>query len=381
MTFPRPAKILHVFPSFRIGGVPLRTAGLIKAWAEEPACGLHHKILALDGALGAAGHLDGCASASCSAFEAASGGLFRRLKAIGRRLEGEAPDLLITYNWGAIEWAAANRLGSRRPHVHFEDGFGVEEARRQLRRRVWFRRFALSHCDRVVVPSKTLERIAKDLWRLDAKQIAFVPNGVDVAAFDPNTNDSKTVSPAGGVERGVVGTLAPLRPEKDLGFLIDACAVMNAPAKLRIAGDGGERHRLERQTQALGLEDVVSFLGHKDDVIGFLRSIDIFALTSLTEQMPISVLQAMAAGKAIAALDVGDVKDMVADVNRPFILAAGTRDGFAALLDRLIGDPVLCEALGRANRKKVEDAYGVETMRRAYGEIFGEALGRGEAPR
>ena len=96
-------------------------------------------------------------------------------------LRAHRPDLLITYNWGSLEWAMANwpRLV---PHVHIEDGFGPEEADRQLLRRVWTRRLLLSN-SRVVVPSRTLERIALHVWKLSPSRVRYIPNGVDCQRF------------------------------------------------------------------------------------------------------------------------------------------------------------------------------------------------------
>ena len=92
------------------------------------------------------------------------------------------PALLVTYNWGAIEWALAAAF-TNIPYIHVVDGFGPEEAERQLARRVWFRRLALARCSRVVVPSRTLYRLAKEVWRLPEERIVYIPNGVDPVRF------------------------------------------------------------------------------------------------------------------------------------------------------------------------------------------------------
>jgi L-malate glycosyltransferase len=76
------------------------------------------------------------------------------------------PDLLLTYNWGAIEWAMANRLLPVSRHIHLEAGFSQGEADAQIPRRVLFRRWALARCALVVVPSRRLEELACGVWRL-----------------------------------------------------------------------------------------------------------------------------------------------------------------------------------------------------------------------
>ena len=77
---------------------------------------------------------------------------------------------------------------------------------------------------------------------------------------------------------------------------------------------------LESQSRAMGLDDIVTFTGAIEDPARLLGVFDVFALSSDTEQMPISVLEAMAAGLPVASVDVGDVKEMLSLENRPFVV-------------------------------------------------------------
>ena len=98
----------------------------------------------------------------------------RRFRAALREI---APDLLVTSNWGSIEWALA-RIGTGVPHLHMEDGFGPEERARQMPRRVLARRLLLRRAT-VVLPSRLLWRIATEIWRLPQSRLRLLPNGVD----------------------------------------------------------------------------------------------------------------------------------------------------------------------------------------------------------
>jgi glycosyltransferase involved in cell wall biosynthesis len=100
------------------------------------------------------------------------------------------------------------------------------------------------------------------------------------------------------------------------------------------------------------------------------RGFAVFALSSDTEQMPLSVLEAMAAGLPVAATDVGDVAAMLAEANRPFVVAlddAALARAMAALLDR----PDLARAVGAANRARAAAEYDEATMVRGYEALFG----------
>jgi len=164
--------ILHVFPTFKIGGAQVRFAELAKGFGNR----FSHTVIAMDGSYAAAQFLPPDVDIKLGGVPAAGGSLMARLSRYRRDLAAQAPDLLITYNWGSIEWALAN-LTMGTPHIHIEDGFGPEEADRQLPRRVWTRRLALRR-SQVIVPSLTLQHMALHVWRLDSARVHYIPNGI-----------------------------------------------------------------------------------------------------------------------------------------------------------------------------------------------------------
>lgn len=283
--------------------------------------------------------------------------------------------MLLTYNWGTTDWALANTLSPVCRHIHLEDGFGVEEADRQFARRVLFRRIALARTSRVVVPSQTLVDIATRVWKLSPDRVLHIPNGVDCSEFAGPRQPAPHIGFRKSPDELVVGTIAPLRPEKNLELLLRAFAAVaeRFTARLLIAGEGPERPKLSALAKELRIEDKVVFTGHVAAVQEVLGVLDVFAMTSKTEQMPFSVLQAMAAARPIAAVDVGDVKRMLAPDNRAFVAPKKNEHEFRSVLERLLADPVARFDLGLQNQAHVRANYPQERMFVAYESLFGES--------
>ena len=358
--------VLHVFPSFGIGGVPLRMVRIINHLGKR----FRHTVIALDNNFDAVEGVDGDLDVTVLPVRGVERGMLHNLAGGALALRRLRPDLLLTYNWGAIEWAAASRFSSVSRHLHLEAGFSLGEADSQIPRRVLFRRWALARCALVVVPSRQLEDLARRVWQLPVSRVVYVPNGVDTARFATPISDGVPCFTRRPGEM-VIGTVAPLRLEKNIGRLLRVFAMLkfSHPLRLIIAGDGGQRASLEQLAAELGIADRVIFTGQvvPEAVLG---TFDIFALSSDTEQMPNALLEAMAASRAIAAVNVGDVKKIVCEENREFIVDRDDAMAFAGALTRLLCNSERRQALGCANRRRVVTEFSQERMFSAYSQIF-----------
>jgi glycosyltransferase involved in cell wall biosynthesis len=363
---------LHVFPSFKSGGVPIRIANVL----NHAGPSLRHTIVAMDGAFAARSRLDPGLNVTFQPMPDISRNPLRAVVHLRSMLRAAAPSLLLTYNWGAVEWVLANCLAPVCPHLHFESGFGPEEADSQIPRRVWTRRLALRRSFRLVIPSHTLENIATRVWRIEPNKVLLIPNGVDCERFSrpPVPGVVPGFARTGG--ETIVGTVAPLRAEKNLSRLIRAFATVapRCDARLLIAGEGAERAVLTALTDSLGLTDRVIFAGHVERVEDLLGYFDVFAMSSDTEQMPNSLIQAMAAALPVAATDVGDVKRIVSAQNAPFVVPKANDNDLAESLFRLIETPDLRATLGTANQERVRAVYDHHRMFRAYTDLYAAAL-------
>ena len=356
-----PRRVLHVFATFGIGGPQMRQQELIARMGD----GFVHDIVAMDGNFAAAQRID---PKRLGDLMGPPGGrsFFGSVRAFVRLLRERKPDLLLTYNWGSIEACMAARVLAFRNHVHHEEGFGPLEQDRRLRRRNWIRRVALERAHAVLVVSTGLLSIARREWRVPTSQLVYLPNGVDLARFAP-------ASPAGSSATGsvcTIGAVGGLRAEKDHATLLRAFAQMRDPARLELTGDGPERSSLEKLSVALGVEGRVQFLGNASDTAPCYRRMDVFALSSRTEQMPISLLEAMASGLPVASTDVGDVRAMLPEGSRGALAPAGDVPGLARALDVLCADPARRMQEGQRNRAHAEQHFEADECLQRYLDLY-----------
>jgi len=349
--------LLHVFSTFAPGGPQVRFAAIANHFGRR----WRHAVVAMDGNTACRERLDPGLDVSFLESGAVKGDTLGNIRRFRAALRAMRPAALVTSNWGSIEWAMANALPLVR-HVHLEDGFGPEERDRQLPRRVWTRRVFLRRST-VVVPSRVLERIATEVWRLPRGRLRYVPNGIDMGKFGTGGAAENAVP--------VVGTVTALRAEKNLARLVRAFrrVVDVMPATLVLVGDGPELPMLQALVAELGLGGTVRFTGHVAQPQALYAGFDVFALSSDTEQMPLSVLEAMAARLPVAATDVGDVREMLAEANGRFVVPRD--DGaLAEALAALLRDPARRGAIGADNRAKAERDFDQATMFAAWAALF-----------
>lgn len=371
-----PLRVLHCHSTFSAGGKEVRSARLMNAFSDA----MVHTIISAEP------EATGARSLIAPGIKAAFPQDFPALKGLptpGRLVtlaEALKPyDLICTYNWGAIDVAMAHTVFAKSfglpPLMHHEDGFNEDEAGGLKTRRNLYRRAALRGAARVIVPSSGLERIAVEAWAQPREKVLRIANGIDTAAFaaPPQPGALRVVKRAG--ERWI-GTLAGLRAVKQLPLLVEAMAGLPDEWHLVICGEGPERDRIRAAAEAAEVSHRVHLPGAIADPAQVTGLFDIFALSSASEQFPLSVVEAMAAGLPVAAPDVGDIRQMVAEENRSFIAVPGDARALAAMLADLAADPDLRARIGAANRARAQAHYDAAQMVLHYRAAYGAALGR-----
>ncbi|MEZ5734875.1 MAG: glycosyltransferase family 4 protein [Novosphingobium sp.] len=373
--------ILHIHSNFNAGGKELRSVKLINAFGKA----LEHTIVSSQpDALSAASAIDRSIVVRCPQdFPPLVGKpLPGRLQRLAGAMRGY--DLVLTYNWGAMDAAMAHTVFrdflSLPPLVHHEDGFNEDEAGGLKRSRNWYRRLALGRASALVVPSRRLEAIALDAWQQPPAKVRRIVNGIDTAAFahKPKPDALPRIIKQPGEKW--LGTLAGLRPVKNLPRLVRAFSGLPDEWQLVILGEGPERDAIRAEALNLKIAHRVHLPGFFADPEKAIGLFDLFALSSHSEQFPVSVVEAMAAGLAVVSPGVGDVADMVSPENRPYISSAGDEEAFAANIATLAHDNALREVVGTANRKRATAEYDQNAMVAAYRSVYAQALRKPRFP-
>ncbi len=245
----------------------------------------------------------------------------------------------------------------------------------------WYHRF-LRLTDRLVdgtvVNSANLREHLQRHDGIAAKRLTLVYNSVDLERFSPS-------GPKADVLAGcspVIGCTSMLRPEKGVGTLIEAFALLSARypcAGLLLVGTGPQHAEMETRAEQLGLTGRIHFAGPVMDVAPWLRRMDIFALPSLSEALSNSLIEAMATGCVAVASDVGGNAELVCDSLCRF--RPGDAEDLAQTLEPLLGDGDLRARVAAEGRAFVQSTFSREESLGRLGDLYMQHLRRkGVAP-
>ena len=371
----KPVRILHLHSSFSLGGKEARAVRLMNAFGDAAR---HVVVSGVPDALGARD-----AIARGIRYEVAQDPpsltgrpSVARFEAIARLMRGF--DLVLTYNWGAIDGVMARRVFGKGapPLVHHEDGFNADEAGGLKRERNVYRRIALAAAHALAVPSQALERIALDVWKQPSTRVHRIVNGIPTMLY-ADRPDRRAIP--GLIRREgevVIGAVAGLRAVKNLPMLVRACGGVSGRWRLVIVGEGPEEATIRQSAAMMGLTDRLVMPGFLPRSYDYTGLFDIAALSSSSEQFPLAVVEAMAAGLPVVSTPVGDVPVMLSAENAPLIAAevgeVPLRDG----LQRLVGDADLRRSIGAANQAKARAEYDEGVMIARYKALYEDAMGR-----
>ncbi len=370
-----PLKILHICHS-------LNTGGLERIIVEMVRCGPEHGFKCAVATLGMGGDLAGqVEELGCSWFSLDKGaGLdWRVVPRLARLASRWRADVLHAHNEGAGLYAGlAGRL-SLRPALCTRHGLSFGAGPRGQ----WLRRIAGLLCRKTVCVGRDVFRFAREQDRLPASRLVLVYNGVDANGFRPDIDARTFWRKELGIaeQEKVVISVGRLAPEKDFNLLLDALVklqAISAETKLVLVGDGPQRPALEAKVINLGLRDKVLFLGARSEIPGLLNAADLFALSSLSEGIPMALLEAMACALPVASLEVGGTPEVVADGRSGLLVQSRQPDDLAKAISRILSDHEEARDMGLVGRARVLERFSLESMLNSYGALYRE-LSRKEA--
>ncbi|MHC4983608.1 MAG: glycosyltransferase [Planctomycetota bacterium] len=352
--------VLHAMPVWQAGGMELALARVIRLLRER---GMHHTVVAIKGAPGRAFE-PACKQVHYMRAGDADVLLPYRLWRLIRRLK---PSIIHAHNWGGWPEVALARLLALRPVPLIFSFHGLPDAGAMpRRRRIAFRVLSrLSTC--LFTVSQAARRMLVDQVGLPPGRLSVINNGVDTDRF----------SPAGPFRdrrgRVIVGSVGSLTPVKNQQLLIRACAQVvrsGVDVELRIAGQGPLAAELARLGRAVGLDERFLLAGHVQDVPGFLRGLDVFALPSRTESHPNALLEAMACSLPCIASNVHGIPEILDGGRLGVLVDPGDAAGLARAIADLAGCPQRRAPMGRAAREHVCRRYSMERMVAQYAELY-----------
>jgi len=213
-----------------------------------------------------------------------------------------------------------------------------------------------------------------------AEKVIQVHNAIelDTIQVTPRTTELRKEL-AIGEKDFLIGSMGRLVPVKGLeSFLLAARIIRhhNPTCKFIIAGDGPLKDDLREMAREYGIEESVRFLGHRGDSYDVLHALDIFVLSSLSEGIPMVLLEALALSRPVVATRVGGVPEVIEHGLSGLLVAPGNHEALAQACISLMDDYRIAEALGAAGHKRVEEAFSAKSMADQVADMYRELVAR-----
>lgn len=370
-------RVLRVIARLNVGGPALHVAYLSRGLAER---GYDTTLVAGDVARGEESMAFVAESEGVEIVRVA--GLSREIAPLrdlvaaarlAREIRRTEPDILHTHTAkaGAVGRLAALLAGRARPRVVIHTYHGHVLRGYFGRLGTWLfraveRAFARG-TDVLVAVSPQVRDDLVEIGIAPGRRFAIVRLGIDLEPRVATTVDRAQARRQLGIAPGrfVVGWFGRMTAVKRTDDLIDALVALHGrgvDACLLLVGDGTDRERLELRAKELGVARDVFFLGYQKDVARWYSVADAVVLTSVSEGTPVTIIEALAAGRPIVSTNVGGVADVVRDGVDGFLVEVGDTAAMAARLAEIAADPALAERLGQAGRERVLKRYAVARL-------------------
>lgn len=307
----------------------------------------------------------------CTILDKGEGFNYSLVFRLARLLKSERIDLVNSHDIGATLYAAPAALLAGIGRVLHTDHSQILTRKRyaDFYRRVL--RWMVTHN---IAVSQDLADFLVSECRVRPAKVSMIPNGIDVQRF-AEVGDVTGLRNKLGIadHKQIIGTIGRLMEQKGTEHLVRAYALLarkNPDAVLVIVGDGELRGSLERLARDLGVDDGVVFTGIREDVPELLHLFDIFVLPSLWEGQPITIMEAMAAGKPVVATSVGGNAEILRQGDLGVLVPARDPGALSDAIERLLKDRAMARQLGERARSHAASDLTSAVMTRRHEQIF-----------
>jgi glycosyltransferase involved in cell wall biosynthesis len=368
--------VAHVVLSLDVGGLERNVVNQIK---EGERLGQRVSILCVErlGVLAPKAEALGANVVCLDKKPGIQWGLVRQIRSALRQLQ---PDVIHTHQIGPLFYTGLANLGRRSLLVHTEHG-RTDYASRWQRR--WLGRVAGRFVSRFYCLTEDMANWVTGFKIVPRRRVRVIENGIDTDCYTTPC-DTDAIRKSLGIPAGapVVGTIGRLNEIKRQDVLLRGFARLRAAvpdAHLMLVGDGPLRAELEGLTRELGIAERVHFVGYQERTTPYLQTMTCFALTSRSEGMPQSLLEACVAGVPVIATRVGGIPEVIQHGRTGLLVEPGDEVALASGLGEILGTPEPARARAEAARAEVLARFHISRMANDYHQDFLQMLGRGAA--
>jgi glycosyltransferase involved in cell wall biosynthesis len=357
----------HVVLSLDVGGLERVVATLARAQREA---GARVSVYCLDrpgmlaAALPAAGVPVRIVGRSARGFDASA------VLRLARMLRADGVQIVHCHNYGALLYGALAARLVRGTRVVYTVHGAITSARRSTARFL-----GLGLVREVVFVSAHARNVARAAGLSDEKHVHTIVNGVELAAFTEVAGEGRGVRRAHAIpdDAPVCGIVARLTEAKDHRTLFAAVVLLREShpgVHCLVVGDGELNDELARDVTALGLTPAVHFVGARENVRDYLAAMDVFVLSSITEGLAMTLLEAMAASRPVVATRVGGNPEAVEDGVTGRLVPASDPRALADAIAFLFDHRDVARAMGEAGRARVTSRFSLEAMVAQYKAVY-----------
>ena len=306
---------------------------------------------------------------------------------LGRFLRRERVDVIHAHQYGPFFYSVSARLFHRRASLLFTEHGRFHPDCRSLKR-VAYNRLFLERRDKIIGVGESVRQSLINVEGMPAGRVGVIYNGINLDEFAPVAGRNDVRQSLGiSDDEFVIIQVARLDPIKDHATALsalDRLRIRHPRVRLLLVGDGPQESEIRKIIDQRQLQNHVIQLGLRSDVANLLNAADAGLLTSHSEGIPLSLIEAMAVGMPIVATAVGGVPEIVESDVTGFLTQTGDSQAIAGALSRLCEDPLLCKRMSVLGRRRAESVFSQTRMdeeyRAAYAELLSNAGRRIQQP-